>query len=141
MKLTSLLITSGPTLGFVIDSKTRAICGYNISNHRGMQPALALLYNTFGNPSDKAKHPDLITDGNPAYDSAVMAYNDLIKNDDSKLTKRTVIGLKKTLMTKARNTEVSNSWLSASIVLTNITPGQGPDLKHLTALWLSQRFL
>lgn len=79
---------------FVIDSKTRAICGYNISNHRGMQPALALLYNTFGNPSDKAKHPDLITDGNPAYDSAVMAYNDLIKNDDSKLTKRTVIGLK-----------------------------------------------
>jgi transposase-like protein len=79
---------------FVIDSKTRAICGYNISNHRGMQPALALLYNTFGNPSDNTKHPDLITDGNPAYDAAVMAYNDLIKNDDSKLTKRTVIGLK-----------------------------------------------
>jgi hypothetical protein len=74
--------------------KTRALCGYHISNHRGMPPALALLYNTFGNPSDKATHPDLVTDGNPAYDSAVMAYNDLIKNDDSKLTKPTVTGLK-----------------------------------------------
>lgn len=79
---------------FVIDSKTRAICGYNLSDNRGMQPALALLYDTFGNPSDKIKHPDLVTDGNPSYDAAVMAYNDLINNDDRKLTKRTVIGLK-----------------------------------------------
>ena len=39
-------------------------------------------------------HPDLVTDGNPSYDSAVMAYNDLIKEEDRKLTKRTVIGLK-----------------------------------------------
>lgn len=36
----------------------------------------------------------MVTDGNPSYDAAVMAYNDLIKNDDSKLTKRTVVGLK-----------------------------------------------
>jgi len=36
----------------------------------------------------------LVTDGNPSYDAAVMAYNDLIKDNDSKLTKRTVIGLK-----------------------------------------------
>lgn len=79
---------------FVIDSKTRAICGYNLSDNRGMQPALALLYDTFGKPSDKIKHPDLITDGNPSYDAAVMAYNDLINKNDSKLIKRTVIGLK-----------------------------------------------
>lgn len=79
---------------FIIDSETRAICGYNISDNRGMQPALALLYDAFGKPSDTIKHPDLITDGNPSYDAAVMAYNDLIKNDDSKLIKRTVIGLK-----------------------------------------------
>jgi len=79
---------------FVIDSKTRAICGYNLSQHRGMQPALALLYNSFGNPGEMETHPDLVTDGNPSYDAAVMAYNDLIKNDDGKLTKRTVVGLK-----------------------------------------------
>jgi len=78
---------------FVIDSKTRAICSYNLSQHRGMQPALALLYNCFGNPDEKT-HPDLVTDGNPSYDAAVMAYNDLIKNDDGKLVKRTVVGLK-----------------------------------------------
>lgn len=78
---------------FIIDSKTRAICGYNLSQHRGMQPALALLYNSFGKPDETVKHPDLVTDGNPSYDAAVMAYNDLIKVDDNKLTKRTVIGL------------------------------------------------
>lgn len=76
---------------FIIDSKTRAICGYNLSQHRGMQPALALLYNSFGKPDETAKYPDLVTDGNPSYDAAVMAYNNLI--DDNKLAKRTVIGL------------------------------------------------
>lgn len=78
---------------FIIDSETRAICGYNLSQDRGMKPALALLYNTFGGPDEMAKHPDLVTDGNPAYDAALMAYNDLIKADNSKLIKRTVIGL------------------------------------------------
>ena len=78
---------------FIIDSQTRAICGYNLSDNRGMQPALSLLYDSFGKPNNKA-HPDLVTDGNPSYDAAVMAYNDLIKDNDSKLTKRTVIGLK-----------------------------------------------
>lgn len=79
---------------FVIDSQTRAICGYNLSQTRGMQPALALLYNSFGKPKEMETRPDLVTDGNPSYDAAVMAYNDLIKNDASKLNKCTVIGLK-----------------------------------------------
>ncbi len=79
---------------FVIESKTRAICGYNLSDTRGMQPALALLYDSFGKPDNGVRHPDLITDGNPSYDAAVMAYNDLITNDSNKLQKRTVIGLK-----------------------------------------------
>jgi transposase-like protein len=78
---------------FIIDSKTRAICGYNLSQHRGMQPALALLHNSFGKPDDSKKYPDLVTDGNPSYDAAVMAYNDLLSTGDNKLTKRTVIGL------------------------------------------------
>jgi transposase-like protein len=79
---------------FIIDSKTRAICGYNLSQKRSMQPALALLHNSFGNPDSCKKPPNLVTDGNPSYDSAVMAYNDLIKNKTDQLTKRTVIGLK-----------------------------------------------
>lgn len=79
---------------FVIDSKSRAICGYNLSDTRGMQPALALLHDSFGKPDNSTRTPDLITDGNPSYDAAVMAYNDLITNDSNKLKKRTVIGLK-----------------------------------------------
>jgi putative transposase len=51
---------------FIIDSKTRAICGYNLSQRRNMQPALSLLYDCFGKPSDKETHPDLVTDGNPS---------------------------------------------------------------------------
>lgn len=77
---------------FIIDSKTRAICGYNLSDHRDVEPALALLYDCFGKPDARVKHPDLVTDGNPSYDAAIMAYNSSIKTN--KLTKRTVIGLK-----------------------------------------------
>lgn len=79
---------------FIIDSKNRAICGYNLSHHRRTQPALALLNNSFGKPNEIPKNAMLVTDGNPSYDNAVMAYNDLIKNDDNKINKRTVIGLK-----------------------------------------------
>jgi transposase-like protein len=79
---------------FVIDSKTRAICGYNLSQKRNMQPALALLYNCYGEPGQNASISQLVTDGNPSYDSAVMAYNDLIRNNVNKLSKKTVIGLK-----------------------------------------------
>jgi len=79
---------------FVIDSKTRAICGYNLSQKRDVQPALSLLYDCFGQPGDKKSYPDLVTDGNPSYDAAVMAYNHSITNQAGKLTKRTVIGLK-----------------------------------------------
>ncbi len=79
---------------FIIDSKTRAICGYNLSQKRDMQPALALLHNTFRSPDGCKNPPDLVTDGNPSYDSAVMAFNDLADKDTNKLTKHTVIGLK-----------------------------------------------
>ena len=79
---------------FVIDSKTRAICGYNLSQKRQMQPALALLYNCYGDPGKNASIPQLVTDGNPSYDAAVMAYNEAIPNSTGKLSKKTVIGLK-----------------------------------------------
>jgi transposase-like protein len=79
---------------FVIDSKTRAICGYNLSQKREMQPALALLYNCYGEPGSADSPPELVTDGNPSYDAAVLAYNKDILNDTDKLSKKTVIGLK-----------------------------------------------
>jgi transposase-like protein len=79
---------------FVIDSKTRALCGYNLSQKRNMQPALALLYNCYGEPGKTTPIPQLVTDGNPSYDAAVLAYNEAIRNNTSKLSKKTVIGLK-----------------------------------------------
>ncbi len=79
---------------FVIDSKTRAICGYNLSQKRDTQPALSLLYDCFGQPEENKSYPELVTDGNPSYDAATMAYNSAIQNKKGTLTKRTVIGLK-----------------------------------------------
>jgi putative transposase len=76
---------------FIIDSDTRAICGYNLSQTRGAIPAIGLLNNCFNNATYP---PDLITDGNPSYDAAVMAYNASVNNKTNELTKRTVIGLK-----------------------------------------------
>jgi transposase-like protein len=79
---------------FIIDSKTKAICGYNLSQHRTAQPAIALLYNCYGKPGQNKPLADLVTDANPSYDAAVMAYNAAIADQDAKLSKRTVIGLK-----------------------------------------------
>lgn len=78
---------------FCIDSATRAICGYNLSNTRGTQPALALLNDCFGPPLENTWCGKFITDGNPSYDSAIMAYNADIEEKGAKLEKRTVIGL------------------------------------------------
>lgn len=77
---------------FIIDSESRAICGYNLSNNRSMVSALALLYDAYGLPEDNEQSFELVTDGNPSYDSAVMAYNAQAKEEP--VTKRTVIGLK-----------------------------------------------
>ncbi len=81
---------------FVIDPKTRAISGYNLSERRDTMPALALLHDCFGKPQRDKTYPKLITDGNPSYDSAVMAYNAFIESEEKEegLTKKTVIGLK-----------------------------------------------
>lgn len=78
---------------FCIDAETRGICGYNLSNTRGMQPALALLYDCFGPPPKNTWSGKFIRDGNPSYDSAIMAYNAKIEEKGNKLEKRTVIGL------------------------------------------------
>jgi putative transposase len=75
---------------FIIDSVTRAICGYNLSTNRDAKSALALLYDCYGQPEQHSEKSMLITDGNPAYDTAVMAFN---AESENKLEKHTVIGL------------------------------------------------
>jgi putative transposase len=82
---------------FIISKIRRIICGWNLSETRGAGPALALIHNCYGNPEDpKCSTGELITDGLPSYDSAVVAYNTaaIEKGGSNILTKRTVIGLK-----------------------------------------------
>lgn len=83
---------------FIIEPNRRAICGYNLSDTRGTEPALALLNSCYGLPEyPKCAYGELVTDGLPSYDSAIVAYNTAaIKasgNEKDILTKRTVIGL------------------------------------------------
>ena len=77
---------------FTIDSATRAICGYNISDNRGTKPALATLYNTFGPPeSNIDKKFTFIRDGLGSYDAAINAYNQKCNVDI--IQGKTVVGL------------------------------------------------
>ena len=81
---------------FIIDSICRAICGFNLSNNRNAVPALALLYDCFGDPKIQTEETyELIRDGNPSYDNAIMAYNAQAVTEKNKtLISRTVIGLR-----------------------------------------------
>ena len=82
---------------FIIEQNRRAICGYNLSNSRETEPALSLINSCYG-PPDSPKCPvaELVTDGLPSYDSAVVAYNTAVRehSEQDLLTKRTVIGLR-----------------------------------------------
>ena len=81
---------------FLIEQNRSAICGYNLSNSRETEPALSLLNSCYGPPnSPKCDAAELVTDGLPSYDSAVVAYNTAARehSDQDVLTKRTVIGL------------------------------------------------
>ena len=80
----------------LLEQERRAICGYNLSSTRGTEPALALINNCYGPPeSPKCNAGELVTDGLPSYDSAVVAYNTaaIRASGEEVLTKRTVIGL------------------------------------------------
>ena len=77
---------------FVIDSASKAICGYNLSDTRGTVPALATLYNAYGTPeSNRGGSFILVRDGLPSYDSAILAYNQVVQ--EPILTGKTVVGL------------------------------------------------
>jgi transposase-like protein len=81
---------------FIIAKIRRAICGWNLSETRGAEPALALIHSCYGKPdAPKCESAELVTDGLPSYDSAVVAYNTeaVAKGGSDILTKRTVIGL------------------------------------------------
>ena len=80
----------------LLEQKRRAICGYNLSDTRGTEPALALINQCYGPPeSPKCNAGEMVTDGLPSYDSAVVAYNTaaIKASGEEVLTKRTVIGL------------------------------------------------
>jgi transposase-like protein len=77
---------------FVIDSYSRAICGYNLSDNRGVKPALETLYNTFGSPeSNEGKKFTFVRDGLGSYDAAINAYNQ--KSNCDIIQGQTVVGL------------------------------------------------
>jgi transposase-like protein len=82
---------------FIIAQNRSAICGYNLSDTRGAEPALALLNNCYGPPdSPKCNSGQLVTDGLPSYDTAVVAYNHAATDASQThvITKHTVIGLR-----------------------------------------------
>lgn len=79
---------------FSIDANHHAICGHNLSNHRDTESAFALLVDTYGVPGTPLpKDAQLVTDGLPSYDTAVLAYNASVPEGEQALDKRTVIGL------------------------------------------------
>lgn len=76
------------------DSETKALCGYNISNRRNAESAIALLCDVYGHPNnhkDTEKQYTIVTDGLASYDTAVMAYNEQAGREV--IIKKTVIGL------------------------------------------------
>ncbi len=82
---------------FIISRVRRAICGWNLSETRGAEHALALIHDCYGKPEEpKCETAELVTDGLPSYDSAVTAYNTeaSLHGHATVLSKRTVIGLR-----------------------------------------------
>lgn len=84
----------------IIDIRTRAIWGWNVSDDRGEVPAAAVI-----NQALDARDPDvagtlvLVGDGNPSYDAAVNAVNSdadgiPLPPEQRRVERRTVIGLR-----------------------------------------------
>ncbi len=85
---------------FVIGVESRAIWGWNVSENRGVMPAVAVINQTL-----EYRAPDvegtlvLVGDGNPSYDAAVNAVNTdtdgrPLPAEQRKVERRKVIGLK-----------------------------------------------
>lgn len=77
---------------FVIGAQSKAIWAFNISDNRGVLPALSTLTKVMENLPENSPSPiDFIADGNPSYDAAVLAFN--TKNDLKSIKRLKVIGL------------------------------------------------
>ena len=75
---------------FVIGAQSKALWAFNISDNRGVLPALSTLSKVMKNVPDSSTI-EFIADGNPSYDAAVHAFN--ATSDNKSLSRRKVIGL------------------------------------------------
>jgi len=131
----------------VITETRRAICGYNLSETRGAEPALGLIQSMCGPPdAPKAETFELVTDGLPSYDSATVAYNTAVVKEGGEaiLNKRTVIGLKNLdpsfpLLTKAKPTASTSNSSNGSTAPTNTTRDRVPGSRSSMAPQRSPR--
>jgi transposase-like protein len=76
---------------FVIGSDSRAIQAFNISDSRGVLPALATLTTSMVHVPENTASVEFIADGNPSYDAAIHAFN--ASSQYHSILRRTVIGL------------------------------------------------
>lgn len=84
---------------WLLMDQSRAICGYNLSSTRGVEPALGMLVNAYGPPESPRVHATgLVADGLPSYDAAVVAYNaeaqKHLPDNTELITRYKVVGLK-----------------------------------------------
>ncbi|MCK5344407.1 MAG: DDE-type integrase/transposase/recombinase [Candidatus Heimdallarchaeota archaeon] len=75
---------------FVIGAQSKALWAFNISDNRGVLPALSTLSKVMQNVPDSSSI-EFIADGNPSYDAAVHAFN--ATSDNKSLSRIKVIGL------------------------------------------------
>ena len=75
---------------FVIGAQSKALWAFNISDNRGVLPALSTLSKVMQNAPDNSAI-EFIADGNPSYDAAVHAFN--ATSNNKSLSRLKVIGL------------------------------------------------
>lgn len=75
---------------FVIGAQSKVLWAFNISDNRGVLPALSTLSKVMDNVPESSTI-DVIADGNPSYDAAVHAFN--ATSENKSLLRRKVIGL------------------------------------------------
>ena len=82
---------------FVIDTISKAIVGFHLSNQRDTKNALIALIDAFGKEPQKLQIPerpiDFIADGNPSYDAAILEYQKHIDPKERPISRKKVIGL------------------------------------------------
>ncbi|MDP2983259.1 MAG: DDE-type integrase/transposase/recombinase [Candidatus Latescibacter sp.] len=77
---------------FVIGAQSKAVWAFNISDNRGVLPALSTITKVMENVPDHTQSSiEFIADGNPSYDAAILAFNS--NNVDKSIKRLKVIGL------------------------------------------------